>query len=124
VGLLADFENEAKAIFDEVDAEVKSLGALIYEAIQQTTSMLEREALDAIPQMAAKLKIYAGIMVKQIANDPQLLDAAGHWKFGTAAARVWALLKADFPHVEQIGAAALNAAIETAVQAAFAAMVL
>jgi hypothetical protein len=119
MGLLVDFENEAKEIFDAIDTELKPLGAMLFGALKSAGADLVAE----IPALSSKLKNYAEIVVKELATDPQLADALGSWKFGAAAARVWALVKAEVPGLEKLGASVLTGTIETAVQAAFVAMV-
>jgi hypothetical protein len=120
MGLLTDFENDAKEIFDGLGADLKPLGAILFGAFKSAGAGL----IARIPDLAMKLNSYAGLVVKELANDPQVADAVGSWKFGTAAARIWALLKSEAPEVEKLGASVLAGAIETAVQAAFAAMVI
>jgi hypothetical protein len=118
MGLLADFEKEAKDIFDTIDADAKALASIIFGGVKAAGA----EIVAAIPSLTSKLSAYAKVVVEELEKDLQLRDAAGHWKAGVAAARVWALLKHEFPAIEKVGAAALPPAIETAVQAAFAAM--
>jgi hypothetical protein len=123
MSFIQEIDAEAMAVLNTIEADGKQLGLLVWGEIKRVVGAVEQSVLAGIPGLVQKLQGYAAIVVQEIATDTQFVDAMGHWKFGLAAARVWALIKADFPPLEKIGASALQAAIETAIQAAFAALV-
>lgn len=113
--------DELKAVGIEIETGIEAIAALVWRAIKSAGAQGEQAMIDLTPSLAAAIKDYAAQEVQSIAKDPAFDLAVGSWKFGTAAARVWTLVKADYPAAMQLGAPLLQAAIETAVQAAAAA---
>lgn len=115
--------DELKALGLQIEGELEQLGALVWGAIKSAGLHGEQVVVAAIPGLVGAIRDYAVQEVNSIAKDPAFGNAVGTWKFGTAAARVWSLVKVDFPAAEKLGGALLQGAIETAIQAAFAAMI-
>ena len=115
--------SELEAAGVVVEDDLKAVGALILKALKVAGKDAEQAFLASIPGAAAALAQYAKEEVAALEANPAFKNALGGWKFGTAAALVLQALERDFPQFEALGKGLLTAAIETAVQAALAALV-
>ena len=120
MSLLTDLESLGITLEDDA----KALGALLLGAITAAGKAAEADLVATIPGATAAMKQYAEDVVGSIAKDSMFKQAIGSWKFGTACARVVALVVGDFPLLASLAAPLLQAAVETACQAAFAAMMI
>src|SRR5437762_8820636 len=110
MSLVREMDAEMMAVLDTIESDAKQVALLIWGAMKGAAGAAEQSVIAAIPGMTQRLKTYASLVVQQIATDAQFMDVVGHWKAGVAAARVWALLKAEFPQAEKLGALALQGA--------------
>ena len=120
MSLLTDLESLGLTLEDDA----KALGALLLGAITAAGKAAEADVVAAIPGATSALKDYASQEVGSIAADPAFKLAIGSWKLGTACSRVIQLVVGDFPMLAAVGGPALQGVVETAVQAAFAAMMI
>ena len=120
MSLLTDLESLGLTLEDDA----KALGALLLGAITSAGKAAEADVVAAIPGATAALKDYASQVVGSIAADPAFKLAVGSWKLGAACSRVIQLVVGDFPLLAAVGGPALQGVVETACQAAFAAMMI
>jgi hypothetical protein len=95
---LAPIGAEFKAAWDELDVGVKSIAALVYKDVisvaEAVGSTVVADVQKALPVFAADLKSYALTVVQNLESNATFGNAVGTWKFGIAAAQLWAAVSA------------------------------
>jgi hypothetical protein len=115
---------DAQAAINALEADVKALGAMIYNDVVIGAQAAEASVVTSLPAIALELKAYAKTCVAALEANPALKNALGSWKFGIAASQVLQAVEGGIlPGLVPIVKTLAAATIETAVQDAFAAMV-
>ena len=124
VSIWATLSDEAKAAWSGMVAEEKALAAMIYNDIKAGVGAAEAHVIQAMPSIVTQLKAYALQCVTALEANPAFKNALGSWKFGVAAWQVMQAVETGMvPGVGGLVKSLAAATVETAVQAAFAAMV-
>lgn len=114
--LLNILEQEVGVIEDDI----KGIAALIWRDVKAAASEVETIAIDdvkaALPAFTAAVRDYALQIVNELEQDPIFAGAIGSWKFGMAAARLWAAVKAGIPGFEHLAVSFGQSTVETIVQ--------
>ena len=116
MSLLTMLEQEVGVVEDDI----KGVAALIWRDVKAAASEVETIAVDdfkaALPAFTKAVKDYALQIVGQLEQDPVFSGALGSWKFGIAAARLWAAVKAGIPGFENLAVSFGQLTVETIVQ--------
>jgi hypothetical protein len=122
MSLLTMLEQEVGVVEDDI----KGVAALIWRDVKAAASEVETIAVDdfkaALPAFTRAVKDYALQIVGQLEQDPIFSGALGEWKFGIAAARLWAAVKAGIPGFEHLAVSFGQLTVETVVQDAVGAL--
>ena len=128
MSIISDIESklsgDAKTAWSYLVAEEKYLASMIYKDATAALGAVESVVLAALPGAVQELKQYALTCVKSLEANPQFKNALGQWKFGVVCAQILQVVESGFfPGALAIVKTLGTATIETAVQAAVAAMI-
>lgn len=116
--------DEVKSAWSALSAEEKILAAMIWNDLKAGESAAQSVIVSAMPNIVSQVKAYALECVQALENNPAFKNALGSWKFGVAAYQVLSAIETGMlPGLGATVKTLASATIETAVQAAFAAMV-
>ena len=116
---LSSIGAEVKAAWTALSSGTQSIGAMVWADIQSVAGAVETTAVadvkKALPVLATSLEQYALTVVQSLEANPTFGAAVGTWKFGIAAAQLWAAVSGGaLGPVVNLGVATVETLIQDA----------